>query len=76
MSSVKMALEAIRDKKGRSFLTMLGVIIGVGAVLILITVVNGMNADIQAYYEKIGVNKVSVDLHIKNRTGSADISSD
>jgi putative ABC transport system permease protein len=76
MSSVKMALEAIRDKKGRSFLTMLGVIIGVGAVLILITVVNGMNADIQAYYEKIGVNKVSVDITYNNRTGSADISSD
>ncbi len=76
MSAVKMALEAIRDKKGRSFLTMLGVIIGVGAVLILVTVVNGMNADIEAYYEKIGVNKVSVDINYKNRTGSADISED
>ena len=75
MSSVKMALEAIRAKLGRSFLTMLGVIIGVGAVLILVTVVNGMNADIEAYYEKIGVNKVTVDITYHNRTGSKDISS-
>lgn len=74
MSAVKMALEAILEKKGRSFLTMLGVIIGVGAVLILITVVNGMNADIEAYYEKIGVNKITVDLSYHNRSGSTDLS--
>jgi putative ABC transport system permease protein len=70
-----MALEGIRAKLGRSFLTMLGVIIGVGAVLILVTVVSGMNADIQAYYEKIGVNKISVEITYNNRTGSKDISS-
>jgi len=74
VDSVKMALEAVRDKKGRSFLTMLGVIIGVGAVLVLVTVVNGMNADIAAYYEKIGVNKVAVEISYYNRTGTADIS--
>lgn len=41
MDSVWMALESIRDKKIRSFLTMLGIIIGVGAVLILVSVVKG-----------------------------------
>jgi putative ABC transport system permease protein len=35
-----------------------------------------MNADIEAYYEKIGVNKVTVDITYHNRTGSADISQD
>jgi hypothetical protein len=34
-----------------------------------------MNADIQAYYEKIGVNKISVEITYNNRTGSKDISS-
>ena len=41
MDSIRMALESIRDKKVRSFLTMLGIIIGVGAVLILVSVVKG-----------------------------------
>ena len=38
MEELKMALESITDKKARSFLTMLGILIGVGAVLILVTV--------------------------------------
>jgi putative ABC transport system permease protein len=69
-----MALMAIKAKKGRSFLTMLGIIIGVGAVLILVTVVTGMNADMAAYYEKLGVNKVQVELTYFDRTNTVDIS--
>ncbi len=73
MGSIKMALEAIMDKKGRSFLTMLGIIIGVGAVLILVTVVQGYNADIMAYYEKLGVNKVGVEVTYYDRTNTIDV---
>ena len=72
MDSVLMALESIKDKKVRSFLTMLGIIIGVGAVLILVSVVQGYNADLTAYYEKQGVNKVNVTLMNFDRTNSTD----
>ena len=72
MDSVLMALESIKDKKIRSFLTMLGIIIGVGAVLILVSVVQGYNADLTAYYEKQGVNKVNVTLMNFDRTNSTD----
>ncbi len=72
MDSIRMALESIRDKKVRSFLTMLGIIIGVGAVLILVSVVKGYNADLTAYYEKQGVNKVNVTLTNRDRTNSTD----
>ena len=72
MDSVIMALESIRDKKIRSFLTMLGIIIGVGAVLILVSVVKGYNADLTAYYEKQGVNKVNVSLINFDRTNTTD----
>ena len=72
MDSVRMALESIRDKKIRSFLTMLGIIIGVGAVLILVSVVQGYNADLTAYYEKQGVNKVNVTLINFDRTNTTD----
>ena len=72
MDSVMMALESIRDKKIRSFLTMLGIIIGVGAVLILVSVVKGYNADLTAFYEKQGVNKVNVSLSNFDRTNTTD----
>ena len=36
MNAVRMALDSIGDTKGRSFLTMLGIIIGVTAVLVLV----------------------------------------
>ena len=57
-----MALDSITEKKGRSFLTMLGIIIGVTAVLVLVAMVTGYNSDMIAYYEKLGVNKVTVEL--------------
>ena len=72
MDSILMAFESIRDKKIRSFLTMLGIIIGVGAVLILVSVVEGYNADLTAYYEKQGVNKVNVTLVNFDRTNTTD----
>lgn len=62
MNSLRMALDSITEKKGRSFLTMLGIIIGVTAVLVLVAMVTGYNSDMTAYYEKLGVNKVTVEL--------------
>ena len=76
MDSVMMALESIKDKKIRSFLTMLGIIIGVGAVLILVSVVQGYNADLTAYYEKQGVNKINVTITYYDRTNTTDQSGD
>ena len=62
MNSLRMALDSIMEKKGRSFLTMLGIIIGVTAVLVLVAMVTGYNSDMTAYYEKLGVNKVTVKM--------------
>ena len=67
-----MAFESVMDKKIRSLLTMLGIIIGVGAVLILVSVVQGYNADLTAYYEKQGVNKVNVSIVSYDRTNTTD----
>ena len=71
-----MAFESILDKKIRSLLTMLGIIIGVGAVLILVSVVQGYNADLTAYYEKQGVNKVNVSILSYDRTNTTDQSAE
>ncbi|MCI6256019.1 MAG: ABC transporter permease [Clostridiales bacterium] len=73
MNAVLMALDSIREKKARSFLTMLGIIIGVAAVLVLVALVSGYNADITAYYEKLGVNKVNVSVTWYDRTRAVDV---
>ena len=73
MNALIMALDAIKEKKGRSFLTMLGIIIGVTAVLVLVALVSGYNADITAYYEKLGVNKVNVSVTWYDTSRAVDV---
>ena len=75
MNVLRMALDSILEKKGRSFLTMLGIIIGVTAVLVLVAMVSGYNADITAYYEKMGVNKVNVSVSWYDSTRAPDVNS-
>ena len=40
--SFKLALKSLRTSKMRAFLTMLGIVIGVGAVIIIISLGNGL----------------------------------
>lgn len=56
----KMSLKSIASKKMRSALTMLGIVIGVAAVIILVSLVQGYQRSTMEYYEKQGVNKISV----------------
>ena len=73
MNALRMALDSILEKKSRSFLTMLGIIIGVTAVLVLVAMVSGYNADITVYYEKLGVNKVNVSVSWYDATRAPDV---
>lgn len=56
----KMAFKSIGSKKGRSFLTMLGIIIGIASVMTIVSTVSGMNKKQMEYYENQGTNKVTV----------------
>ncbi|MEA4932279.1 MAG: ABC transporter permease [Lawsonibacter sp.] len=56
----KMAFKSISCKKTRSFLTMLGIIIGVASVVIMVSVVQGQNKKSMEYFEKMGDNKINV----------------
>ncbi len=58
--SFKMAFKSILSKKGRSFLTMLGIIIGIASVMTIVSVVSGYNKKSMEYYESMGTNRVSV----------------
>ena len=55
-----MAFKSISSKKMRSFLTMLGIIIGVAAVIILVSVVQGSNQRTKEYYESMGTNQIQI----------------
>ena len=54
--TVKLAVTAIRRNALRSFLTLLGMIIGVGAVIAMVTVGNGATAKVTADLGKLGSN--------------------
>ncbi|MEO1815653.1 MAG: ABC transporter permease [Acetobacterium sp.] len=60
--SIKMALENIVSNKMRSFLTMLGIIIGVGSVIALITIVSGATSTVTDQVASMGANTVTVQV--------------
>ena len=59
----KMAFKSISMKKTRSFLTMLGIIIGVASVVIMVSVVQGQNRKSMEFFEKMGDNKINVSAY-------------
>jgi putative ABC transport system permease protein len=60
--AVKMSLKSISSNRMRSFLTMLGIIIGVAAVIIMVSLVQSSTAQIKAQMESMGTNMISVML--------------
>ena len=60
LQSFKMALKSIWGNKLRSFLTMLGIIIGVASVIILVSIVNGYMSYMVESFSSMGVNQITV----------------
>ena len=60
LQSFKMALRSIWGNKMRSFLTMLGIIIGVASVIILVSIVNGQMSYMVESFASMGMNKINV----------------
>jgi len=58
--SIKMSWENIINNKLRSFLTMLGIVIGVASIIALITIVQGATNSISDQVSSLGVNKVTI----------------
>ena len=58
--SIRIALRALRTNKMRTGLTMLGIVIGVGAVIAMVALGQGAAASIRKQFESMGTNLVSV----------------
>ena len=58
--SFSMAMKNIKSSKTRSILTMLGIIIGVAAVIVITGIGNGMEKYMKDQFESMGTNTLSV----------------
>ena len=70
--ALKMAFRSILGNKGRSFLTMLGIIIGIASVMTIVSTVNGMNQESMTQFEAMGTNKISVSASVYSGTDVFD----
>lgn len=62
MLSLKMALRSIRSNKLRAILTMLGIIIGVMALVVLVSLVNGATSSVTEAVSGLGTSMLSVTI--------------
>ena len=60
--SVSMSVSNIKGNRMRSFLTILGIVIGVAAIIALITIVEGVTSDVTAQFEALGAGKLTVNI--------------
>ena len=56
--SFKLALKSLRTSKMRAFLTMLGIVIGVAAVIVIISLGNGFTGMVEQQVEKVGITQM------------------
>ena len=56
--SFKLAIKSLRTSKMRAFLTMLGIVIGVAAVIVIISLGNGLTGMVEQQVQKFGVTQI------------------
>ncbi len=66
--TVGLAFSSILSNKLRSFLTMLGIIIGVAAVIILVSIMDGITGKVEDSFESFGMNNITVVITSRGST--------
>ncbi len=66
--TVQLAFGSIMSNKLRSLLTMLGIIIGVGAVIILVSIMDGITGQVTDAFESFGMNNITVSMTSRGST--------
>src|SRR4029077_16238866 len=67
--SLRVALDSLLANKLRSSLTMLGMVIGVGAVITLMSIGQGAQAAVQEQFNSLGTNLIFVEPGTTNAGG-------
>ena len=73
---IKMAIQNIRANKGRSFLTMLGIIIGIASVIAIVSIGEGTKNQMNSEIDGIGGGLVAVSVSTDAMTESEYITAD
>ena len=60
---VRMSWQNIVGNKLRSFLTILGIVIGVASIVALITIVQGVTREVTGRFKSMGTNKLTVQAY-------------
>ena len=63
LQAFKMAWKSIWGKKGRSALTILGIFIGIAAVMTIVSVMEGMQQKTMEQFEAMGSNRIQVNIY-------------
>ncbi len=66
--NIAMALSGLVANKMRSLLTMLGIIIGIGSVIAIVTMGNSVSASVSSSFSNMGMNKLMVYVIQKDLT--------
>ncbi|MGH7238019.1 MAG: ABC transporter permease, partial [Candidatus Saccharimonadales bacterium] len=69
-SNIKMAFVSIRDRHWRSFLTILGIIIGISSVVTIVSIGEGIKQQIFGQINHLGANLITVRSGDINTSGS------
>ena len=72
IESFQMAWRSVFSNKMRSFLTMLGIIIGIAAVMVIVGLGNGMERYMTDQFRSIGTNLLTVNVYGRGSTRSID----
>ena len=62
LENMKMAFTALRANKMRAFLTMLGIIIGIGSVIAIVSIGDTMRGLFSSIYQDIGITQAYLSI--------------
>ena len=71
LDNIRMAFASLWANKMRALLTMLGIIIGIGSVIAIVTVGDSLSGSLTDSLQSFGVGNITVSLHQKSESGSA-----
>ena len=69
-ANLRMAAKSLRVNKMRALLTMLGIVIGIGSVIAILTVGNALSSSVSSSISVLGSNNIAVALQQRNQTGA------
>ena len=73
LDTLVLALKNIWSNKMRTILTMLGIIIGVTAVIVIVGLGNGMTESVRQSFSAMGINSMQVNIWGRNSSRNASV---